>query len=282
LNILNAIILGIIQGLSEFIPISSTAHLTIAGKFFGLINAEHPEEWTAFIAVLQLGTVAAILLFFRIKIWTILRSFCREVLLERRGFSSASHDTKLGWFVIIGTLPVVTIGIALKKIIESSLTKNLWLIAINLIVFALILAMAERFSKHIRSMEKISLRDAIAIGSAQVFALFPGASRSGVTMSAGLFSGLTRETAAEFSFLLSIPAIVGSGLLELRASLQQTHSFGGIETLMGIVTASIVGYASIWFLLQYLKTHSNVLFIWYRIALGIIICGLLFSSIIPA
>ncbi|MEK7263205.1 MAG: undecaprenyl-diphosphatase UppP [Bacteroidota bacterium] len=282
MNILHAIILGIIQGLSEFIPISSTAHLTIAGKLFGLISAEHPEEWTAFIAVLQLGTIAAVLVFFRKRIISICFSFFKDVFIERKSYSSVAHDTKLGWFVIIGTLPVVTIGIALKKIIEGSITKNLWMIAINLFVFAIILAVAEKFSTHTRPMEKISLRDAIAIGCAQVFALFPGASRSGVTMSAGLFSGLTRETAAEFSFLLSIPAIVGSGILELRESLQQQHSFGGVETFIGTLTAGIVGYASIWFLLHYLKTHTNALFIAYRIALGIIICGLLLFSIIPA
>jgi len=277
-SLLEAILLGVVQGLTEFLPISSTAHLTFCGKIFGLIDLEHPEKWTAFIAVLQLGTFFAVAGYFRKNIVTIVQSFFSEFISERRSYQTCSLPAKMGIHIIVGTLPVVVIGLLLKKIIEGGLTKDLWFISGNLMFFALILYVAERNSKRERTIEELRWSDTIAIGCAQVFALFPGASRSGVTISAGLFSGLKREAAAEYSFLLSLPAIFGSGLLEMKEVLYQHKTVSFVPLVAGTVVAGIVGYVSIWFLLRYLKTHSNNIFIGYRLGLGIIILSYLFFS----
>src|SRR5882724_7941459 len=223
MSLLQAILLGIVQGLTEFIPISSTAHLVLAGRAMKL--ALTPEQLTASIAVIQLGTLVAVIIYFAGDIWQITRAFVHDhfVLLKegrrdqfnrKNDHARLSHEAKLGWLVIIGSLPVGVVGLIFKKQIEGTFTKNLWVIATMMIVVGLMLTIAELVSKKTRTMTQLGIGDALAVGSAQVLALIPGSSRSGSTIMAGLFVDETRETAARFSFLLSIPAIAASGLLE--------------------------------------------------------------------
>jgi undecaprenyl-diphosphatase len=281
MSILQAIILGLLQGLSEFIPISSTAHLTIAGKLFGLIDIAHPEQWTAFMATVQLGTLVAVLLYFAKEIKTIPVVFLKENLGSgRKPYKEQSQDSKMGWFIILGTIPIVTIGLALKKIIEGSLTKELPVIAYSLIGLALILFIAEKMAKLKKNMNDITWKDSILIGLAQCVALIPGSSRSGTTITAGLFLGLNRETAARFSFLLSIPAVFASGLLEFYQSLKYLTTDSFLTLIIATIIAAVSGYFAIDFLLKYLRTKSTMLFIVYRIILGGGLLVLLAKSII--
>ncbi len=269
MTIVQAIILGFVQGLTEFLPVSSSAHLTLVGKAMGLISPEHPEAWTAFIAVIQLGTLLAVLVYFARDIAQISTAFLRDNLLERKPLKEQALESKMGWFVIIGTLPIVTIGLALKKIIESSLTKDVTLIAWTLIVLAVVLFIAERVSKQLRGFEEITWRDAVIIGFAQTLALFPGASRSGTTITAGLFTGLKRDVAARFSFLLSIPAVFASGVLQLKQSLAFMNTQDLTTLLVATLVSGISGYAAIALLLRYLQTHTTTVFVVYRIMLGV-------------
>lgn len=280
MNILDAIILGIIQGLTEFLPISSTGHLTVAGKLMNLISPDHPQEWTAFIAVIQLGTMLAILIYFWNDLIHILISFWKENVNRRVGFAEQSFQSRTGWFIIVGTLPVVFIGLLFKDAIEGAFTKDLYVIAVNLIIFAIILAIAEKVGKRVKTEKEISLFDSLFIGIAQAFALIPGASRSGTTITGGLFRGLKREDAARFSFLLSVPAVLASGLLELYQSLSILNGAMWINLIIATIAAAVSGYLAIDFLLKYLRNHSTYLFIYYRIIAGIIILVLIGFNII--
>jgi undecaprenyl-diphosphatase len=287
MSLLQAIILGIVQGLTEFIPISSTAHLVLAGRVMNL--ALTPEQMTASIAVIQLGTLVAVILYFLGDIWNITLAFFHDhyVLLKdgrRDQFNRAneharlSHDALLGWLVILGSLPVAVVGLLFKKQIEGTFTKNLWVIATMMVVVALLLAIAELVSTKLRRMQDLGIKDALAMGFSQCLALIPGSSRSGSTIMAGLFVGETRETAARFSFLLSMPAIAASGLLELKEALHKLPH-GSLTTLaVGTIVSGIVGYASIWFLLRYLRTHTTGVFIGYRLIVGTVILIMLFSG----
>ena len=286
MTILQAIILGIVQGLTEFIPVSSTAHLVFASRLVGLYNGVEAtlkaEQTTATIAVIQLGTLLAVLIYFARAITNITIAFVRDHLALFTGRNRVdgsrrlSHDAWLGWLVIIGSIPVGVVGLLLKKQIEGTFTKNLWIIATMMIVVAVLLAMAEWVGKKERSMEQLGLGDALAVGCAQVLALIPGSSRSGSTIMGGLFAGLTRETAARFSFLLSIPAIAASGLLELKEAVHKLPDGSYLPLLVATVASGIVGYASIWFLLRFLRTHSTGVFIVYRLIVGAaILCALL-------
>ena len=280
MNFLEAILLGIIQGLSEFLPISSTGHLTIVGKLLNLVSKSHPESWTSFIAVIQLGTMAAVLVYFAKDIVLIVRYFFKENLSERKKISEQSLNSRLGWLVIIGTIPVVIIGFAFKDIIEGALTKNLYIIAFSLIGLAIILAIAEKVANFKKDLKNISILDSFLIGIAQTFALIPGSSRSGTTITGGLFLGLKRDVAARFSFLLSIPAVLASGLFELYHSLKYLTADMGINLVVATIVSGISGYIAIDFLLKYLKKHSTFLFVYYRIAAGIFILILLLTNII--
>jgi undecaprenyl-diphosphatase len=301
MSILQAIILGIVQGLTEFIPISSTAHLIFASRALGLYEGVEQtlraERTTATIAVIQLGTLLAVLIYFARDIWAISHAFVRDHLALLRGGKSEaamemtmmgqrqsrlSHEAWLGWLVIIGSIPIGTIGLALKKLIEGPFTKNLWVIATMMIAFAIGLAVAELVGKRKRGMEDLGVRDALAVGGAQVLALLPGASRSGSTIMGGLFAGETRETAARFSFLLSIPAIAASGLLELKEAVAKLSTDSYVSLAVATLVSGIVGYASIWFLLRFLRTHSTGIFIGYRLVVGVAILALLFAGVINA
>ncbi len=280
MSLFEAVILGIIQGFTEFLPISSTGHLTVAGKLMDLISDTKPERWTSFIAVIQLGTLAAILIYFRKDIFHISIDFIRDNLKAPFKISTHGQHTKTGWLIILGTVPVVIIGLLFKDIIEGSLTKDLYVISGSLIILAIILAFAEKTAKFKKDIENISAVDALIIGIAQAFALIPGSSRSGTTITGGLFCGLKREAAARFSFLLSIPAIFASGMLQLYEALEYINNEMIIILTVSTIFSAISGYIAIDFLLKYLRNNSTFLFIYYRIGIGILIIILLTFNVI--
>jgi undecaprenyl-diphosphatase len=291
MTLLQAIILGIVQGLTEFIPVSSTAHLVFAARlvdlYGGVDKTLQAQQTTATIAVIQLGTLLAVLVYFAPDIVNILRAFVGDHLALLRGRTvlqgaKLSREAWLGWLVIIGSLPVGVFGLLFKKHIEGTFTKNLWVIATMMIVVGVLLAFAELVGKRNRDMGHLRIGDALAVGSAQVLALIPGSSRSGSTIMAGLFAGQTRETAARFSFLLSIPAIAASGLLELKEAITRLppNSYGSLA--VATVVSGVVGYASIWFLLRFLRTHSTGVFIIYRVIVGGLILFALVAGYISA
>ena len=290
---LQAIILGIVQGLTEFIPISSTAHLVFASRAIGLYSGADAtlkaEQTTATIAVIQLGTLLAVLIYFSRDIINISRAFIGDHLALISGRTSQnategklSQAAWLGWLVIIGSLPVGIVGLLFKKQIEGTFTKNLWVIATMMIVVAILLAIAEFVGKRTRSMENLGIRDALAVGGAQVLALIPGSSRSGSTIMGGLFAGEDRETAARFSFLLSIPAIAASGLLELKEAFEKLPADTYVPLAVATIVSGIVGYASIWFLLRFLRKHSTGIFIGYRLLVGALIIFALLGGYLSA
>ena len=277
MTILQAIVLGIVQGLTEFIPVSSTAHLVFAsravGLYAGMDKGLQAEQTTASIAVIQLGTLLAVLIYFARDIVNITKAFAFDHLALVRGRvpddrKRISHEAWLGWLVIIGSIPVAVVGLLFKKQIEGTFTKNLWVIATMMVVVALLLAVAEKVGKRERDMSQLGIRDALAVGFAQVLALIPGSSRSGSTIMGGLFAGETREAAARFSFLLSIPAIGASGLLELKEAMEKLPPDTYAPLAVATVVSGIVGYLSIWFLLRFLRTHSTGVFIVYRLIVG--------------
>ena len=292
MNLLQAIMLGIVQGLTEFIPISSTAHLVFASRFTNLYEG-NAEQITATIAVLQLGTLAAVFVYFASDILSIFVGFLRDhwrLITGKRGmrFSGThgirpiwlSEEAWLGWLIIIGSIPIGVVGYLYKDFIEGEGTKNLWFIAIMLIGVSVLLAIAEMVGSKRKEVKDLGLIDAIFVGFSQVLALMPGASRSGSTIMGGLFAGQKREAAARFSFLLSIPAITASGLLELREAIEILPRESFVPLLVGTIVSAIVGYLSIWFLLAFLRKNSTAGFIVYRILLGVIILGLLWQGVI--
>ncbi|CAN5575971.1 undecaprenyl-diphosphate phosphatase [soil metagenome] len=291
MNLLQAIILGIVQGLTEFIPISSTAHLVFASRFTNLYEG-NAEQITATIAVLQLGTLAAVLIYFAADILSITAAFVRDhwnLLTRKRPmrFSGTngvrpmwlSEEAWLGWLIIIGSIPIGIIGLLFKDLIEGEATKNLWVISIMLISVAVLLTFAELVGKRRKELRDFGIIDALAVGFAQVLALVPGASRSGSTLMGGLFAGQKREAAAKFSFLLSIPAIAASGLLELKEAWLLLPQTSFMPLLVGTIVSAVVGYFSIWFLLAFLRRNSTAIFIIYRVVLGVIILVLLWQGV---
>lgn len=280
MNVWEAILLGIIQGLTEFLPISSTGHLTVVGKLMHLISEQNPEQWTAFIAVIQLGTVLAVIIYFRKDILNIIFDFITQNLKQRTKYSEQNLNSRLGWLIIIGTIPVGFVGLSLKKIIEGALTKDLYVIASSLIGLAILLAIAEKLADLKKDMEKITKWDALWVGVAQCFALIPGSSRSGTTITGGLFLGMNRETAARFSFLLSIPAVLASGLLELFEARKFLNPSMAVNLIVATGFAFIFGYMSIDMLLKYLRKKTTFVFVYYRVALGVLILILLNSHVI--
>lgn len=280
MNVIQGLILGLVQGATEFLPISSTAHMTLAAKALGLISAEHPEDWTAMMAVIQLGTLLAVLVYFRQDILAIISAVVEEGFVSRTPLRLQSMNAQLGWKIALGTVPVVVLGLGLKKLIEGSLTKNLWLLSASLIGFALLLWLAERVARKERGIEQTTWADSIIVGFAQAMALFPGASRSGTTITAGLFIGLNREAAARFSFLLSIPAVFGSGLYELKEALPHLGTASMEVLLISTLVSAISGYLAIDFLLNYIKKHDTNVFVYYRIAVGVLILLALVTKIV--
>ena len=280
MSIIEAIVLGIIQGLTEFLPISSTGHLTVAGKLMNLISADHPEQWTAFIAVIQLGTLLAILIYFWNDLWKITVEFLNDNFIKRKSFTSQSLNSQMGWYIILGSIPVVIIGLGFKDVIEGAFTKNLYVIGSSLIALGVILALAEKIGKFKKELNEIKWYHAIIVGFAQSLALIPGSSRSGTTITAGIFLGFKRETAARFSFLLSVPAILGSGLLQLYKSLEYIDTSGLVTLTIATIASAVSGYLTIGFLLKFLKSNSTFVFVIYRIVVGAAIIFMVWNNII--
>jgi undecaprenyl-diphosphatase len=263
---LQALTLGLLQGLTEFLPISSSAHLRI---FPELLGWEDPGA--AFTAVVQIGTEVAVLLFFRRDIWRIASAWSRSLVRpELRG----RRDALLGWYIILGTVPVVVAGIALKDVIENDF-RNLWLTGSVLVGLGVVLGVAERVGRMDRPIDDMGWRSALLLGLAQALSVVPGVSRSGATISMGLFLGYEREAATRFAFLLAIPAVVGAGLFELPEAVNGDNLYTVPETAAATVVAFFVGYVSIAWLLRYIATRSYAPFVAYRIALGTLVLVLL-------
>jgi undecaprenyl-diphosphatase len=281
MSIIEAIILGLLQGLSEFIPISSTAHMTIGGQLMGVIDPNDPKSWTAFIAVVQLGTLAAVFIYFAQDIKNIPLAFIKEnVSRERESIRNQSENSRMGWLIILSSIPIVIVGLAFKDIIEGSLTKDPLVIASSLIVLGIILYIVDKMASLRKNLDDITVKDSIWIGLAQCLALIPGSSRSGTTMTAGLLLGLKRDTAARFSFLMSIPAIFGSGVLQVVEVAPNLKADDWTALSIATIVAGISGYASISFLIKYLKNNTTTLFSIYRVILGIVLILLVAKNII--
>ena len=273
---LEAIFLGIFQGLTEFLPISSSAHIRIAGELFGT----HQDPGATFTAITQIGTELAVLIYFRKDILRIIRAWFSQI--SRKALStSEKSDARLGWLIIVGSLPIVALGYIGQDVIKSDF-RSLWLIAAALIIFGVILGAADKYGKTERQLHQLSPAHGILYGLAQSLALIPGVSRSGATIAMGRFLGYSREAALRYSFLLALPAVFGSGLYELKGALGQTNdqTFTLPETLIATVVAFAIGYAVIAWLLKYVTTKSFKPFIIYRISLGAVVIGLLATGVI--
>ena len=270
---LEAIVLGLAQGLTEFLPISSSAHVRIVPALAGW-----EDPGAAFTAVIQIGTMAAVLLFFRAELWRIARSLLAS-LRDRSLWRTPDHDAKLGWYIVLGTIPISVIGLALKDQIENEV-RSLELISTVMILFSAVLFAADRAGRCEREVEDINARDGLVIGVAQALALVPGVSRSGATISFGLFRNLTRAAAARYSFLLSVPAVVLSGLFELRKIGEEGANAGFGATAVATTVAFISGYASIAWLLRYVQHHNFDVFVLYRVVVGVLILTLALSGVI--
>ena len=280
MTIIEAILLGIIQGITEFLPISSTAHLTLAGKLMNLVDTTSPESWTAFIAMMQLGTAGSILIYFWKDYINLARGVVNDVKNRRlSSLKSCSFESRLALYIIIGTIPVAFIGFLFHEFIEGTFTKETSTIATSLIALAILLTIAEKISSRKRNEFQTTWLDALVVGIAQVVALIPGSSRSGTTITAGLFMGLDRETAARFSFHLSIPAILASGFFQMYQSFIHLSDIDYLPLIISTIVSGIVGYISISFLLYYLRKNSTLIFILYRIVLGLILWTLIMSGL---
>jgi len=273
LDFFKAVVLGLLQGLTEFLPISSSAHLRIFPELFGW-----EDPGAAFTAVVQIGTELAVLLYFWRDIWRIGSTWVRSLF---RPELRAATDARLGWFIIVGSVPIVLLGVSLKETIESDF-RNLWIIATTLIVLGVVLGIAEHVGRRTRPIEQLTLRDAILLGLAQACALVPGVSRSGATISMGLFLGYDRAAATRYAFLLAIPAVVGAGLFELPEIPGGHNEYGVGPTLVATVVSFVVGYAAIAWLLRYVSTHSYLPFVIYRIALGAFVMVMLGLGVMSA
>ncbi len=274
MTIFDAIILGIVEGLTEFLPVSSTGHLTIVSKMLGL-QIDDPAI-TGFTAVIQIGAIAAVILFFWKDIQRIAVAWVRGLVKpEYRG----EFDHLMGWYVIAGSLPIVIVGFLARDIISGPL-RSLWWVAAALIGWSVVMVAAERVGRKDRPLTRITLVDAIVMGIVQCVALVPGVSRSGATISAGLFRNLDRVAATRISFLLGIPALVGAGIYELKDALN--GDVGAVELLVGTVVSFVVAYASVAWLLRYVAKHTIEIFAFYRVLLGIVLIILLSTSTITA
>lgn len=293
MRFVEALVLGLLQGLTEFIPVSSSAHLRIAGIF--LEGSKDPGA--AFTAIIQLGTELAVLVYFRRDIVRIVRAFVLG-LTGRKGpdgrprVARSDSDYRMGWLIIIGSLPIVVLGLVFQTMIETTF-RSLWIVAIDLIVFGVLLGVADRIGRKRKTVDDLTTRDGVVYGFAQALALVPGVSRSGGTIGAGLLLGYTREAAARYSFLLALPAVFGSGLYELFKAVKEPCTaanavansctpelFSAGETFAATVVAFLVGLVVIRFFLRYLSRGSFLPFVVYRVVLGLLLVGLLSAQVI--
>ncbi len=269
---LEAILLGILQGLTEFLPISSSAHLAIFPQLFG-----RPDPGASFTAVTQIGTELAVIWYFRKDLWRIGSTWTRSLWQPAlRG----QMDARMGWYIIIGTIPIAVVGVTLEETIQTTF-RNLWVIAANLVIFGLILGVIDRLAANVRPIERLNLKDALLYGLAQMLALVPGVSRSGATISMGLVLGYTREAATRYAFLLAIPAVVASAIFQIP-DVSASAEPGMAKTLVATVVAFAVGYAVVAWLLRYLRTHSYLPFVIYRVVLGCAVLLLLSLGVLDA
>lgn len=279
MNLLQAIVLGIVQGLTEFLPISSSAHVQIISELLKVPGiSDKNSATTAFVATIQLGTEAAVLLYFAKDIWRLLSAFFKGL------FSSVvrkSQDFKMALFVIIGSIPVGIVGYAFRHFIEETV-RTLWVISVTLIVFGFVLLIADRVGSKTREIKELNVKTAIGFGLGQMLSVIPGVSRSGASISFGLFSGFTRAAAARFSFLIGIPAVLVSGLIEFKDSYQNLDSSLMTGTVVATVTSFIVGYLVIAGLLRYLNKGSFLPFVIWRIFVGVALLIMLSAGLIAA
>lgn len=280
MNFFDALILGIIQGLTEFLPISSSAHVQIASQLLGLDHMTRPQL-TAFIATIQLGTEAAVIIYFFKDIVRIVRAWFGSLTKKSQQSDLEKADAKLGWLVIIGSLPVIVIGLVFKTQIENQL-RNLWIVAVMLIVFGVVLAVADKIGTRTKTIENMSTRDGVLFGLAQALAVIPGVSRSGGTISMGLFLGYTRQAAARYSFLLAIPAVLASGTFEFATTYQGLAASDLAATAVATLVSFGVGFAVIVAFLRYLGRGSFMPFIIWRIAVGVALLALLSAGALVA
>lgn len=269
---LEAILLGILQGLTEFLPISSSAHLAIFPQLFG-----RPDPGASFTAVTQIGTELAVILYFAKDIWRIAFTWTRSLW---RPALRGHIEARMGWYIIIGTLPIAIAGVLLEDTIQTTF-RNLWVIGANLVIFGLILGVADRLGAKERPIDRLNLKDALLYGGAQMLALVPGVSRSGATISMGLGLGYSREAATRYAFLLAIPAVVASAIFQLP-DVSASAEPGMAKTLVATAVAFFVGYAVIAWLLRYLRTRSFLPFVIYRVALGTLVLVLLWAGVLDA
>ncbi|MFB2556124.1 undecaprenyl-diphosphate phosphatase [Herbiconiux liangxiaofengii] len=274
MDFLNAVILGFVQGLTEFLPISSSAHLRILGEF--LPGAKDPGA--AFTAITQLGTETAVLVFFWRDIVRIVSRWAKSLAGR---VPRNDPDARMGWLIIIGSIPIVVIGLFFQDAIETTL-RSLWIVATTLIVFGILLGIADYVGAKRRRLKDLTVPHGIIFGFAQALALIPGVSRSGGTITAGLFMGYERRAAARYSFLLAIPAVFGSGLFQVYKSIGEPSVYGPVETLIATVIAFVVGLVVIAFFMSYISRRSFLPFVIYRIALGGVLIVLLSTGAIAA
>jgi undecaprenyl-diphosphatase len=263
MEIWKATVLGVVEGLTEFLPVSSTGHLTIAEDLLNLPVDD--ASVTGFTAVIQIGAIVAAIIYFRRDIVRIVVGFLRGLFsAEHRGF-----DYRFGWYVIVGSIPVAVVGLAAKSVITGPL-RSLWVVAAGLIGWSAVMIFAERAATQIRGEGQVSMKDAVSIGVVQVFSLIPGVSRSGATISAGLLRDLDRVTATRLSFFLGIPALTAAGLFELKDALSG-DTVGLPALVIGTLVSFVVAYASIAWLLRFVVGHSIATFVWYRVLLGVVL-----------
>ena len=277
-SLFESIFLGVLQGLTEFLPISSSAHQRIAGEFFP--NAQDPGA--RFTAITQIGTELAVLIFFRNDIKKIIVAWFRQSIIRATLQSDEKLQARMGWLIIIGSLPIVILGYLGQDIIRNEL-RSLWLIATVLIVFGIVLGLADYYGKSKRGLKELSTKHGILYGLAQSLALMPGVSRSGATIAMGRYLGYSREAALRYSFLLAIPAVFGSGFYELKDALgdnTETQVYSLLETFIATSFAFVVGYAVIAWLLKFVTTRSFLPFIIYRVVLGSTLLVLLSTGVI--
>ncbi|HVT09320.1 MAG TPA: undecaprenyl-diphosphatase UppP [Polyangia bacterium] len=260
-----SLVLGVVQGVTEFLPISSTAHLRIVPALLGW-----SDPGAAYTAVLQLGSLLAVVGYFLPELWKMLRAAAASVSDRSRPPERPARELL---YLVVGTIPAGLAGVGFRHAIEGSL-RSLWVIATALIVVALLLAVVERRARHVREFDEITLRDALLIGCAQAFAIIPGVSRSGSTLMAAMALGLKREAAARFSFLLSVPVVAAAGVFEMPKVLR-AHDLQGSTLVIGLIAAAVSGYASIAWLLRFLRARSTVPFIIYRVILGLVLIAML-------
>jgi len=271
-DLFKAVFLGVLQGLTEFLPISSSAHLAIFPKLFGW-----NDPGAAFTAVIQIGTELAVLIYFRKDIWSIGSGWVSGVFSKA---ARTTHEWRMGWFVIIGSLPIVALGLALQSLIDREF-RNLWVIGTTLVVLGVVLGIAERVGRKNTPIENLTLSHAILFGLAQAGALVPGVSRSGATISMGLFLGYERAAATRYAFLLAIPAVVGAGVFKLK-DIGGANEYGAVPTVVATIVSFTVGLAVIHWLLEYVSKKSYMPFVFYRIALGSLVLFLVATSVIAA